>query len=204
MIIEQPLEGRRAIITGASRGIGRAIAEQLARAGADVALIARSRGELEQVAAAIRSDGGTAIPIVADLGRDDPAEVARRLVKGMHQVREHRRHRNDSYSFNWLLSIGPELQQPFAVTHASMRALDLSRDQPVHLLAANLRRAFSGIVTGNVKENGIKAIEAQGPFELHAESSMARLLDELLTAFVVQRRMKLPGSTYRPVYRLVA
>ena len=45
-----------------------------------------------------------------------------------------------------------EFQQPFEVTHESMRALQLHRDQPVHRLAANLRRAFSGIVTGNVKE----------------------------------------------------
>jgi len=77
MIMEQPLDGRRAIVTGASRGIGRAIVEQLARGGVAVALIARSEGDLDQVAAAIRSDGGTATPIVADLARDDPAEVAR-------------------------------------------------------------------------------------------------------------------------------
>jgi predicted Rossmann-fold nucleotide-binding protein len=135
---------------------------------------------------------------------DDPAEVARRMVKGVAAVREFRRERNDSYSFNWLLSIGQELQRPFEVTHGTMRSLNLSPSQPVHLLAANLRRAFSGIVTGNVKESGIKAIERAGPYELHAEVQTARLLDELLAAFVAQRRMKLPGSTYRPVYRLVA
>jgi len=77
MIMEQPLDGRRAIVTGASRGIGRAIAEQLSRAGAAVALIARSGDDLEQVATAIRTGGGTAVPIVADLGHDDPAAVAR-------------------------------------------------------------------------------------------------------------------------------
>jgi hypothetical protein len=126
------------------------------------------------------------------------------MVRGVEAVREFRRRRNDSYSFNWLLSIGQELQRPFEVTHSSMRALDLGRSQPVHLLAANLRRAFSGIVTGNVKESGIKAIEREGPFEIRAEPHVARLLDELLGAFVAQRRMKLPGSTYRPVYRLVA
>jgi predicted Rossmann-fold nucleotide-binding protein len=135
---------------------------------------------------------------------DDPAGVARQMVRGVEAVREFRRRRNDSYSFNWLLSIGQELQRPFEVTHGSMRALDLGRSQPVHLLAANLRRAFSGIVTGNVKESGIKAIEREGPFEIRAEAHVARLLDELLGAFVAQRRMKLPGSTYRPVYRLVA
>jgi len=85
-----------------------------------------------------------------------------------------------------------------------MRALDLSRSQPVHELASNLRRAFSGVVTGNVKEYGIKAIEREGPYELCGDREIMRLLDELLAAFVAQRRMRLPGSTYRPVYRLVA
>jgi pyrimidine/purine-5'-nucleotide nucleosidase len=135
---------------------------------------------------------------------DDPAEVGRRMVRGIEAVREFRRQRSDSYNFNWLLSIQPEFQQPFEVTHRSMRALELDRDQPVHQLAANLRRAFSGIVTGNVKEHGIKAIEQRGPYELAGDRGIMQLLDELLAAFVAQRRMKLPGSIYRPVYRLVA
>ena len=66
---------------------------------------------------------------------------------------------NDSYNYNWLLRIPYEFQQPFAVSHASMRALALRREQPAHRLAANLRRAFSGIVAGNVKEDGVAAIE---------------------------------------------
>ena len=135
---------------------------------------------------------------------DDPPEVARRMVRGMHEVREFRRKHSDSYNFNWLLSIHPVFQQPFEVSHAAMRALDLSRAQPPHELAANLRRAFSGIVTGNVKEVGIQAIEREGPYELAGDPAVMRLLDDLLAAFVTQRRMRLPGSAYRPVYRLVA
>ncbi|MBV9316596.1 MAG: LOG family protein [Gammaproteobacteria bacterium] len=135
---------------------------------------------------------------------DDPPEVARRMVRGMQEVREFRRRHSDSYNFNWLLSIQPVFQRPFEVTHAAMRALDLSRAQPPHELAANLRRAFSGIVTGNVKEVGIQAIEREGPYELAGDAAVMRLLDDLLGAFVKQRRMRLPGSAYRPVYRLVA
>jgi predicted Rossmann-fold nucleotide-binding protein len=135
---------------------------------------------------------------------DDPAEVARQLVRGMEAVRAFRRENSDSYNFNWLLSIPREFQLPFEVSHESMRSLALHRDQPVHQLAANLRRAFSGIVTGNVKEYGIKAIERHGPYELSGDQAIMSLLDELLTAFVAQLRMKLPGSIYRPVYRLIA
>ena len=135
---------------------------------------------------------------------DDAPEVGRRMVRGMEAVREFRRRNSDSYNFNWLLSIHPTFQQTFQVTHATMRSLDLSRTQPVHELAANLRRAFSGIVTGNVKEYGIQAIERAGPYELAGDRQIMQLLDELLAAFVAQRRMRLPGSAYRPVYRLVA
>jgi predicted Rossmann-fold nucleotide-binding protein len=134
---------------------------------------------------------------------DDPAGVARHLVSAFEQVREFRRRQNDSFNFNWLLRVPYDMQQPFEVTHASMRALELHRRQPVHRLAANLRRAFSGIVTGNVKEVGVAAIERDGPYELAADPEIMPLLDELLTAFVAQRRMKLPGSVYKPCYRLV-
>ncbi len=106
-------------------------------------------------------------------------------------------------TINWLLHVPYELQLPFDATHESMRGLSLQRTQPVHHLAANLRRAFSGIVTGNVKENGVAAIERHGPYELAGDRGIMQMLDTLLTSFVEQQRMKLPGSIYRPCYRLV-
>ncbi len=135
---------------------------------------------------------------------DDEAGVARHMVGAFEQVREYRRRHSDSFNFNWLLRVPYDLQQPFEVTHAAMRALELHRRQPVHRLAANLRRAFSGIVTGNVKESGLAAIERRGPYEIAADPEIMPLLDELLAAFVAQGRMKLPGSAYRPCYRLVS
>ncbi|HXC60322.1 MAG TPA: nucleotide 5'-monophosphate nucleosidase PpnN [Steroidobacteraceae bacterium] len=134
----------------------------------------------------------------------DPAAVARLLSEQMSRVRAGRRSSNDSYSFNWLLHVPEEFQHPFVVSHESMRGLELQRDQPQHLLLANLRRAFSGIVAGNVKEQGIAAIEAHGPFEISGDPEVMRLLDELLRAFVADGRMKLPGSLYTPCYRIVA
>ena len=163
-----------------------------------------SAGYFEHVRRFIRGTLGEAALARLTIVIDDPAEVGRHMVRGIEAVREFRHQRKDSYNFNWLLSIRPEFQHPFEVTHQSMRALALGRGQPVHELAANLRRAFSGIVTGNVKEQGIHAIERLGPYELAGDREIMRLLDELLAAFVEQGRMKLPGSVYRPVYRLVA
>ncbi|MGC3983039.1 MAG: nucleotide 5'-monophosphate nucleosidase PpnN [Steroidobacteraceae bacterium] len=133
---------------------------------------------------------------------DDPAQAAREMTRGMEMVREHRRAQSDAYNFNWLLKIPLEFQLPFEPTHAAMAGLHLQRDQPVHVLAANLRRAFSGIVAGNVKEQGIRAIEQFGPYELHGDKHVMSLLDDLLAAFVAQKRMKLQGE-YKPCYRVV-
>ncbi len=135
---------------------------------------------------------------------DDPAAVARTLVEEVSRVRTRRRASNDSYAFNWLLRVPEDFQHPFEVTHESMRGLALHRDQPQHLLIANLRRAFSGIVAGNVKEKGVSAIERHGPFELSGDKQVMEPMDELLRAFVAAGRMKLPGSTYTPCYRIVA
>ena len=135
---------------------------------------------------------------------DDPAAVARAMVQGLHRVRDYRRRESDSYGFNWLLRIPIEFQRPFEVTHEAMRNLRLSQDQPVHERAANLRRVFSGIVAGNIKEYGVNAIEKHGPFELLGERSILEPLDRLLRSFVAQHRMKLAGPQYTPCYRLVA
>jgi NAD(P)-dependent dehydrogenase (short-subunit alcohol dehydrogenase family) len=70
------LTGKRVLITGASSGIGCAAALRFARAGADVALIARSREGLEVVAARARAEGVDAHVVVADLGSRPAAESA--------------------------------------------------------------------------------------------------------------------------------
>ena len=134
---------------------------------------------------------------------DDPAEVARQMVAGLEQVRRHRRQVGDSFNFNWTLQIPSAFQLPFEVTHASVAALDLSLEQPVHARAANLRRAFSAIVAGNVKEHGIREVTAHGPFVIRGSPKLAAALDGLLASFVAQRRMKISGE-YRPVYRVVS
>jgi 2-deoxy-D-gluconate 3-dehydrogenase len=74
------LDGRLAIVTGASDGIGRAIAEAYAEAGARVVLVARRAEALQTVRSAIRQRGGEATALVADLSRvEDIAAFAARF-----------------------------------------------------------------------------------------------------------------------------
>lgn len=135
---------------------------------------------------------------------DDPKQVAREMQAGISQVRAFRKDHGDAYYFNWLLKIDQVFQEPFNPTHDNMKALALHSDQDKHLLAANLRRAFSGIVAGNVKDSGIRAIEQYGHFEIHGDSQIMSLMDTLLASFVSQHRMKLAGKKYSPCYRIIA
>ncbi|KJJ62186.1 LOG family protein [Pseudomonas sp. Choline-3u-10] len=135
---------------------------------------------------------------------DNPAEVARQMSEGLKAVKQFRRERNDAFHFNWLLKIEDGFQHPFDPTHENMASLQLTRDVPPHLLAANLRRAFSGIVAGNVKDKGIRRIEQFGRYEINGDTAIMKPLDKLLQAFVQQHRMKLPGGRpYEPCYRVV-
>lgn len=70
------LRGSTALVTGASSGIGRAIATNLARAGVHVGLLARRSELLAQVAAEIEAAGGCAIPVVADVSQEDETRLA--------------------------------------------------------------------------------------------------------------------------------
>ena len=83
-----------------------------------------------------------------------------------------------------------------------MSELEISENLPKHVLAANLRRAFSGIVSGNVREDTASLIEKDGPFEITASAKIMSLLDDLLQAFVKQKRMKISGDDYVPCYRV--
>ncbi|MBX3029928.1 MAG: SDR family oxidoreductase [Chloroflexi bacterium] len=68
--------GKRAIVTGASRGIGRAVAERMAAEGARVGLIARGRSDLEDVASVIRGRGGECLVLPADCAIETEVEAA--------------------------------------------------------------------------------------------------------------------------------
>ncbi|MFK0569781.1 nucleotide 5'-monophosphate nucleosidase PpnN [Endozoicomonas sp.] len=134
---------------------------------------------------------------------NDPARVATIMSRGLEKVTRFRRKKGDAYYFNWLLKIDDEFQQPFEPTHENMASLELHSDLPTHQLAANLRRVMSGIVAGNIKEDGVSLIRKHGPYHLSGESELMVQMDNLLQSFVDQHRMKLPGSHYEPCYEII-
>jgi len=79
------LRGRVAIVTGAGKGIGRATAEAIARAGAHVVLASRTASHLDEVAETIRKHGGMATPAPTDVGRPDDVDRLFELATGIGQ-----------------------------------------------------------------------------------------------------------------------
>ena len=81
------LTGKSAVVTGGGRGIGRAIARAYAQEGADVAVIARTLSEVEEVAAGIRSVGRQGLAITADLTSSTDAHRAiQESIEGLGKV----------------------------------------------------------------------------------------------------------------------
>jgi NAD(P)-dependent dehydrogenase (short-subunit alcohol dehydrogenase family) len=81
------LEGKVAVVTGASRGFGRAIALGLADAGADVVLAARTESSLKEVAAEIEAMGRSALAVPADMGsKESVTNLATKTIEGFGKV----------------------------------------------------------------------------------------------------------------------
>lgn len=130
----------------------------------------------------------------------DPREVARQMNAGLDDVLAFRKEHSDAFYFNWRLKIDADFQRPFIAAHDTMSELKIDAGLPGHELAANLRRVFSGIVSGNVREDTAAVIEQKGPFEINGSAEIMDLLDELLAGFVAQHRMKISHGAYDPCY----
>lgn len=161
-----------------------------------------SREYFERIDAFIGKTLGSDAQQLYDIIIDDPEQVARVMKSGLHEVKRFRKTYHDAYYYNWRLHIEPDFQVPFYPKHDAVASLNFSSDQPVHMIAANLRRVFSAIVAGNVKEDGLNEIAKHGPYKIHCSDELIEPLDELLQSFVAQGRMKLHG-TYEPCYEVV-
>jgi NAD(P)-dependent dehydrogenase (short-subunit alcohol dehydrogenase family) len=114
----KPLAGRTALVTGAGRGIGRGCARALAEAGADVVLVSRTPGELEALAAELRTLGPDARAVALDV---TDASRVRRLVAELPRL--------DAL----VVSAGGNIPEPL---------LDVTEEHLDSLLDLNVRSAF--------------------------------------------------------------
>lgn len=133
---------------------------------------------------------------------ENPRRVAQLSLQNINRVIAHRRRIQESYAFNWQLTVPETMQWPFQTSHENMAGLRLNPSLPRAELIAELRRAFSGIVAGNVKAYGIRQIEELGPFQLHGDATLMASMDRLLKDFVSSGRMKISRREYHPCYEL--
>ena len=161
---------------------------------------ASAQAYFEQIDAFIGTTLGEAARKHYEIIIDDPRRVARTVKRGLTDVEEFRAAHRDAWHFNWSLHVPRLFQVPFVPNHHNMAALELDPSLPGAPLAANLRRAFSGIVAGNIKADGVRLVRELGPFEIQGEPALMRALDELLEAFASQGRMKLGDGGYVPCY----
>lgn len=134
---------------------------------------------------------------------DRPDQVAQLSLRNLNKTLSYRRKAEESYAYNWHLTIPETMQRPFDPTHEAMASLNLDPALPSGELIAQLRCAFSGIVAGNVKAQGIQRIAEHGPYELRGDPMLMRALDTMLQEFVAHGRMKISSGDYQPCYRLV-
>lgn len=139
------LEGRRALITGAGRGIGLAAAAALADAGAHVVLVARTKQDINEAVAAIRANGGSGEAIILDV---TDVDAVRRIVAAQEP-------------FNVLVNnAGGNRPQPF---------IDFKLEDLDHLLGLNIRAAF--VVAQAVAKRMVET-QTKGSL-IHISSQMA-------------------------------
>lgn len=162
------LEGRRALITGAGRGIGRAITESLAGAGAEVVLVARSSEQVEATAESIRERGGTARAITADLGDHDalPDLVDRAEESGPLDIVVHSagaQHREPAVTFphsEWQRVLDVNLTAPFLLSQeVGRRQIDRGTTGS-HVFVASLASVLGlpNLVAYNAAKSGLMGV----------------------------------------------
>ncbi len=135
---------------------------------------------------------------------DDPEAAADAVFTGIRTVRKFRKARSDAYYFNWSIQVPAALQSRFVPTHESMSGLNLHLDKHAVDLCYEIRRAFSGIVAGTIKEQGQQEVARLGPFQISGDRRVVDQLGDLLDQFVLQKRLKVASQNHRPCYEVRA
>jgi NAD(P)-dependent dehydrogenase (short-subunit alcohol dehydrogenase family) len=153
------LEGRRALVTGAGRGIGAAIALKFAQAGADVALAARSASQLEEVKAKIEKLGRKALAIPTDMGnRQQVLSLVDSALEGFGGIDVVVSNAGMSGPFGPLRDVSPEAWRAVQQTNLEGPLAMLQALAP-HLLA---KRSGSVIMVASIR--GLNGVPLGAPY----------------------------------------
>lgn len=159
-----PLQDRRCVITGASRGIGAAVARRFAAAGARVGLIARTKVELDALAAELRARGTQAVVAVADVSRSDEVQRAARAIRdelGAIDVLVNnagivlRKPTAEITDDEWRHHLAVNLDGPFFVTRAFAADLRATRGRVINLASIAGRQGTALLASYCASKHGV-------------------------------------------------
>lgn len=172
-----PLAGSTAVVTGASRGIGRAIALRLAEAGAEIALWARDSTALRQVAAEIAANRGKARSIVVDVSNSDAVTRASELVRAtMPPVRTIvnnagavlRKSTESITDDEWRNIMAVNLDGTFFVTRAFIPDLERNQGRVINIASISGREGTSLLAAYCAAKHGVIGLTRALAEELRA------------------------------------
>ena len=186
----KPLAGRHALITGASRGIGAAIARELSRLGADLTLVARDAGSLGKTASSLRGNGQVD-ELAADVTREDDIRRLAAGVRPLHIL---------------INNAGGAESAPFAKTDAALwqRMLDLNLTsvyRVTHALAPAMAKSGWGRIVNVASSAGLKGYAYVSAYTAakHGVVGLTRALALELAKSSVTVNAVCPGYTDTPM-----
>ncbi len=162
-----------------------------------------SREFFEQLDGFIRETLGEAVAERYRIIIGDPERVVKEMNRGLLKVKAAREALSNSYYFNRSLFIPPAFQQAFIPSHDAGAVLTIEPSDSSYELAVALHRFFSSVVWGNVKPEGLEAVDKHGPLKVSGDSKILQRTDHFVRTLIDQGRMRLAGD-YTPVYEIVS
>lgn len=202
------LDGKVCVVTGASSGIGRALAVAFARAGAQVWAIGRNRERLESVASGAGASSGRFVPLVADLELDEELESAHREILSQRDGVDVLVHSAGAISRGPVESAAVEdfdnqyrvnLRAPFVLTRALLPALKRSCGQIVFINSSAGATASPDAALYAATKHGLRAFADSLRQEVNADGVRVLTVYPGRTATPMQESVhEHEGRAYRP------